>query len=144
MTGGAPVALTTNGGLRGLESPDGKSLLFTKPSTAGLWTRDFSTGQQRLLVEAVQAGDWTNWAVGLERVFFVDRDTSGVQRLVMVPFASGRSRVLASNVAVPLGTGGIAVSHDDRTIVFSQLDRREGSLYRLRVGEFPANHVANP
>ena len=132
LDGSRATRLTTSGGLHANESRDGKSIIFTKPATAGLWIHDLATGQERLLVESVLAGDCTNWSIGHDRVFFVDRDSTGAQRIVTVPFANGRAGVLVSNVVVPMGTGGLALSHDERRIVFGQLDRREGNLYRVK------------
>jgi Tol biopolymer transport system component len=130
-SGGAASRITTSGGVHGIESLDGKSLLFTKPASGGLWLRDLASVNERLLVESVPAGDWTNWAIGRDKVYFVDRDTTGAQRIVAIPFASGRSRILASNVVIPIGTGGLTLSHDERAVVFAQLDRREGNLFRV-------------
>jgi Tol biopolymer transport system component len=130
LDGAAPVRMTEHGGVRGVESADGRSLLFTKPAAAGLWARDLTKGTERLLITSVLAGDWTNWAVGRRGVYFVDRDSTGRQRIVGVDFATGHTRVILSPVRVPMGTGGIAVSNDEQRLIFGQVDRREGNLYR--------------
>jgi Tol biopolymer transport system component/DNA-binding winged helix-turn-helix (wHTH) protein len=130
LDGGAPRRLTEHGGIRGMESADGGQVLFTKPTSAGLWSRDVVTGAERLLVPSVPAGDWTNWSVGPRSVFFVERDSTGQQRIVMTDIATGAMRVLLSAVHVPIGIGGIAISSDEQQLVFGQVDRRRGNVYR--------------
>jgi Tol biopolymer transport system component/DNA-binding winged helix-turn-helix (wHTH) protein len=130
LSGAAPVRLTQHGGIRGVESSDGGSLFFTRPSAAGLWARDLSNGTERLLVASVLPGDWTNWAVGRRNIYFVDRDSTGKQRIVEVDLATERQRVVLSPVRIPMGTGGLAISNDERRLMFGQVDRREGNMYR--------------
>ncbi|MBI3791201.1 MAG: hypothetical protein HY275_10030, partial [Gemmatimonadetes bacterium] len=117
--------------IRGIESSDGQSLFFTKPDTSGLWSLDFATQAERIVVPDVLAGDWTNWVVAAGNVYFVDRDRSGAQRVVAYALANGARRELAKGVKTPVGTGGIASSADGERVVFAQLLRTDATLFRL-------------
>lgn len=126
--GGRPEQITTSGGLGPRETADGRALLFTKPSTPGLWRVDLGTRRETLVAPDVTAGDWTNWDVGAGGVYFVRRATGGQQDILFRPFGASASRTIARGVRVPVGTGGITLSPDGRSLVYAQIDRRDGDL----------------
>lgn len=126
---GAPHQLTKSGGIRGIERADGR-LFFTKPQRAGLWTVSGS-GADSLVEARVLAADWTNWAIGGGMLVFVDRDAAGFQRLVARPMREREGTTVIDSVQTPIGAAGVSVSLDGRLIVFSNVDQRIGSLYRL-------------
>jgi Tol biopolymer transport system component len=131
LDGAPPVRLTQHGGLRGIETADRTGLLFTKTSAPGLWRLDWATGTEGVFVPAVLTGDWTNWTLGAEHVYFIDRDAAGAQRVAAFSIATHATRILADAVHTPMGVGGLAVSLDERRLVIAQLSRREAALYRV-------------
>ena len=77
------------------------------------------------------AGDWTNWVVAGETVYYVDRDRSGSQRVSAFSPATGTSRVILGAVRSPMGTGGITSSADGERLVFAQLLHKDATLFRF-------------
>jgi Tol biopolymer transport system component/DNA-binding winged helix-turn-helix (wHTH) protein len=133
IDGTAPTRLTEHGGISGVETADGTSLLFTKPSAPGLWSLDLTTKAERVLASSVLTGDWTNWTLGRRNVYYIDRDASGSQRIVEFSLATHMTRTILGPVRTPMGTGGLSVSADERRLVFAQSQRGSATLYRATI-----------
>jgi Tol biopolymer transport system component/DNA-binding winged helix-turn-helix (wHTH) protein len=116
-TGGTEVQVTKNGGVVAQESVDGKKLFYTKTTTGGdLWQMPVGGGQEALAGASIQH---RNFAVASTGIYFV-QDTKGVSDLRFLPFAPGPIRTIAS-LGRPVDSG-IAVSPDERFVLFTQAD----------------------
>jgi hypothetical protein len=131
VAGGRAQQLTPAGGLGARETADGKAILFVKPSVDGLWRLDLESRQETLLAPGVVAGDWTNWDVAPDGVYFVRRNPWGRQDLLFQRFGSPAARTVVQGVRIPSATGGIALSPDGRSLLYAQFDRREADLFRV-------------
>jgi Tol biopolymer transport system component len=129
----APQQVTTEGGVSAQEAEGGRTLLYTKPGTNGLWKRDLATGVDVRVVTDVPAADWTNWVVSGsgDALYYVRRGPQGEQQLVSRKLEGGEVRVIASPVRVPAGLGGVAIAPDGKRLYFGALERREADLIQI-------------
>jgi hypothetical protein len=88
---------------------------------------DLSTRIESRLATNLGAGDCTNWDMVGDILCVVDRGPDGRQSIHRAR-PDGWSEVIVANVRVPVGSGGISVSPDGRTVVYAQTDRRDGDL----------------
>ena len=129
--GGPPVQVTQHGGTRPFESHEGQYLYYYKPATSDLWRMPAAGGREERILEMSR---WYSWAIGRLGVYFVGRDPRGVgQVLQRLRFSTGAFEPLAS-ISKPLG-GGMAVSPDERSVLYTQVDRLESDL--VLVEQFP-------
>ncbi|MBV9085094.1 MAG: PD40 domain-containing protein, partial [Acidobacteriaceae bacterium] len=124
--GGRATQITRNGGWVPLESPDRRYLFYSKPSAPGLWRLSLNGGEEEKLPIPDISGEWRSaFAVTKKGIYFIQPGHSGIeQKLRFLNFATGRITQLAS-IAKRVGVG-LAVSPDERLLLYSQRDR-EGS-----------------
>jgi dipeptidyl aminopeptidase/acylaminoacyl peptidase len=117
--GGEAVQLTTAGGCFGIESPDGRSLFFTKREPLrdrhprGIWRIPVEGGEE---VKVHDRGVGTSWVVLDEGICYlnVESDTPTVEFL---DFSSGEVRWVVE-VEDAKEWGGLAVSPDGLWVVY--------------------------
>jgi Tol biopolymer transport system component/serine/threonine protein kinase len=122
-TGGEAVQITRSGAQAALSSPDGKFIYYATQSSdqkpSRLWRARAEGGEEQEVVP-IDLVNWGSFGVTSKRVYYVTKELS----LQFQDLATGRITTLAT---VPT-TGGLAVSPDDRFIVWAQLDRNTTDL----------------
>ena len=130
--GGEPRKVTSAGGSVAFESADGRSILFSKAQTAGIWSAPVSGGEERLLPIPLApncGGDWR--ATGRGIYFKVDRDDDR-PLIRFLPFGATEAKTVATldNQA----WAGFTVSPDDSSLVYGRADRRESDIRMIENG----------
>jgi Tol biopolymer transport system component len=121
--GGTPVATTVKGGDTPAESPDGKTLYFTRgwPHEISLWSTPVAGGEETKLLDSIQVG----FAIGRTGIYFAGADNKGRSEIRLYEFGSGQIRTV---VTLERPIGRISVSPDERTILFAQRDEAGSDL----------------
>src|SRR5204863_7212154 len=121
----ARAQVTAGGGYAGSESPEGRSILFTRLDTTGLWTMPIEGGPATLLVPGVRAAEAANWRVTPQGIYYVGA-TADQPVIRRAPLTGGNGEDVASiaNYSWP----GCAVTADGTSIVFARWDRRESNI----------------
>ena len=114
-------AVTVGGGYRAREAPDGRTLYFTRPGVAGIWSQPVGGGASTRIVEALSPEDWGNWDVGERGIYF--RKVVG-DRAVIALLAFGASDPAVLAPLSQQGWSGFSVSADGRSLVYSRVDRQ--------------------
>jgi serine/threonine protein kinase/Tol biopolymer transport system component len=125
--GGKAVQVTRNGGGRALESPDRKSLYYTKghiPTPSGLWNMAVNGGHESQVLPSVFINVFSLVNDG---IYFIpepgpDRKCS----IRFLSFATGKLRTVAPISESPWE--GLSVSPDGRFLLFCQTDQGGGDL----------------
>jgi Tol biopolymer transport system component/DNA-binding winged helix-turn-helix (wHTH) protein len=115
--------ITTRGGFASFESPDGKSLLYTKFDGAGIWTVPRSGGSETQLTAAPHLGYWGSFAVVDEGIYFLDSDAPGGPTIEYYAFqtrAIDKVFTFAKDQSAIPWAANLGVSRDGRTIYFAQ------------------------
>ncbi len=127
-TGGSPVKITTDYDCDlPQESPDGKFLYYMKgwPVNVSIWKIPVEGGQKTKVVDGVHSeGLWTVCRDGI--YFFTTRDAKGHSEIRLYEFATGRVKKIAT-VEHRIDER-IAVSPDERTIIYTQVDESGSDL----------------
>ncbi|MBV9081440.1 MAG: hypothetical protein JOZ62_02090, partial [Acidobacteriaceae bacterium] len=124
-SGGPATQITRNGGWVPLESPDGQYLFYSKPGPSGVWRIGLSGGQEEKVVPDIADVYHSAFAVTKKGIYFIQPGDSGIeQKLRFLNLATGRTTNLAI-IRKPIGAG-LAVSPDERLLLYTQKDR-EGS-----------------
>ncbi len=128
--GGEPEVVTRNNGVCGLESEDGRQLFFAAGrGDTQLWVKDFDSGEERPLLEAV---NYHGFTVAGDHVYFIEgggNKTEGgtIRRL------NWRNNTVETLLTLekPLSIG-VTVSPDESQLLFSQIDRATADLMLVR------------
>lgn len=123
--GGGPVLqVTRHGGWAPLESPDGQTLFYGEPDNT-IWRMPLPSGEEQpVFSEAVNG---STYAPGRKGIYFIRQASpGGKQSLVFLRFADGQMTTLAE-ISRPLELG-FALSPDERTILYSQIDHASSDL----------------
>jgi Tol biopolymer transport system component len=129
--GGHAVQLTHGGGAEAFESPDGRTVYYTKVPEIGpgLWTVPAAGGEEAAVLPSVRFG---YWAVAQNGIYFID---FGVPPDAPRPvnFYSFRSRHVipvgtVEKTAAWTNTPGFAVSPDGRWLLYSSLESTDADL----------------
>jgi Tol biopolymer transport system component/DNA-binding winged helix-turn-helix (wHTH) protein len=119
--GGAPVPVTKNGGVYGIESADGHFLYYSKFTQPGIWKMPVNGGDESLVLDRPAGDHWYNWALTREGIYFVDDDPPN-GKINFLEFATHKTiTIFALDKAAPL-YGGLAISPDGKVLLFSQED----------------------
>jgi Tol biopolymer transport system component len=127
--GGEAIQLTAQGTLRAEESFDGRSLYFSKLE-GGIWKMPVE-GSKESLVAPDFSWDFTKdvrgyWRVAQDGLYYLNVNAQGGPAIEFHEFASGRShRIvrLAESYSKDMFPGGLTVSPDRRSIVYSRGSR---------------------
>jgi Tol biopolymer transport system component/DNA-binding winged helix-turn-helix (wHTH) protein len=130
--GGADVQVTSSGGFAAHESPDGKYFCYLSGLRGQLWVVPIIAGvpQERQRRLAAADANMLLFDVSASGVYFGtavsfgllnDRNYPDANRLFFYDFATGRATVVAQAQAQL--SIGLSVSHDERSLLFSQVDR---------------------
>jgi Tol biopolymer transport system component/DNA-binding winged helix-turn-helix (wHTH) protein len=124
--GGEAVQVTRNGGGPAFESPDGKSIYYTKgdvPTPTGLWNMPVSGGEESQVLPSVV---WRAFFLVNDGIYFIPE--SGADRKFSIQFlniATGKVKTVAP-ISSPME--GLSVSPDGRSLLFSQNDEAGSDL----------------
>ncbi len=125
--GGKSVRLTRRGGFEGFESMDGKCLYYSKRQEhSGIWRMDLGKRSEAPVAELSGTGDYREWALGRDGIFFVPNDEAFSKDAAVrfFDFASRRIvRVATVGKLVTAGPGALAVSRDETRLLYVHLDR---------------------
>jgi Tol biopolymer transport system component len=122
--GGNAVQITRHGGYVAFESPDGRSIYYSKEQgRTSLWRVPAGGGEEQQVLESVR---WLSFAMVRDGIFFVPGDASGPRSIRFFSFRTG-----AITVVVPIeGTAnmGLSISPDGRYLLYSQTDQQSSEL----------------
>ena len=121
--------LTKGGGYRAFESPDGRSVIYTKePSHRGLWSVPVTGGSEVSVLESV----WPeSWRLAGDGIYYVDFDHSAPSRYPVNRFdlkTGSVSAVAVIPMCVPQGIPALTVRRDGGFIAWTSSGERNSDL----------------
>ena len=125
VAGGAATQVTHSGGVGAVESPDGKTLYYSRESGDGLWKMPVDGGPETQVAKSLFRN---NFVVTEGGIYFTPASEPSVQFLDL---ASGATRTVAKLEKRP--DLGLALSPDGRYMLFTLVDF-EGSDLMLAEG----------
>jgi len=127
VTGGQAIQITRNKGDIPQESPDGKSVYYSKgyPNPLSVWRTPVQGGEETIVLESVHTvGQWTLAEHGI--YFFRTADDKGHSDMCLYEFATGKTRtIITIEKSISFG---IAPSPDGHSILYAQLDEAGSDL----------------
>jgi Tol biopolymer transport system component/DNA-binding winged helix-turn-helix (wHTH) protein len=130
LKGGSPVRVTTNGGVYGIESKDGRFLYYSKFSGSGIWKKSLDGGQDSRL--PINAGSWYNWDVAGSGIYFLNLKFPPSGRIEFFDFANGQSTPIFALDKPASLYGGLALSPDGKSILFGQSELNESYIMLMK------------
>jgi Tol biopolymer transport system component len=138
VQGGAPISVIRRPGFAPAESPGGEYLYWNDPATHDIWRQSLTNGAsaaegaspERILAGRNE-GDWGNWAVGRKGIYYVDRGPGSHDAAILYrDFASQAVRTVHVFTKPPIwGTAGLAISPDESTVLFCQIDHSGSNIF---------------
>ncbi|WP_395374427.1 winged helix-turn-helix domain-containing protein [Marinicella sp. W31] len=117
--------VTSKGGVMAFSSEDEDWLYLLKSHHDGLWKFNQETGEEILLVEAIDSGMHRSINITDEGVYYVSE--KGL--INFYRFASQKNTVL--NIGMELIVPVLSVSHDEAHLAFPYYDKKETSIFLL-------------
>ena len=130
--GGQALQVTRKGGCYAAESWDSKYLYFSKCPASDLWRMPASGGPEERILTGM--ANETTWTVSRERIWFIGPVAGRTGNVLKVLDLSNGNIRQIFQIARPL-TLGVAVSPDERSVLWSQMDRITSDL--MLVEQFP-------
>jgi Tol biopolymer transport system component/DNA-binding winged helix-turn-helix (wHTH) protein len=127
--GGEAVQITTGGGLRPLESPDGKWIYYVAESGGTIRQVPTDGGKETDVVSCVHPTAY-GFAVTEQGIYYRDCSESAKQHIRLFRFATRRSRLIAEANEMPFGTS-LTVSPDEKHLLFDQATPMDADLILL-------------
>jgi Tol biopolymer transport system component/DNA-binding winged helix-turn-helix (wHTH) protein len=124
--GPPPTQVTRDGGFGAVETVDGKMLLYTKPSSQGIWGMPPKGGAETQIWGGPGPDNWSNWAVTKSGIYFFAPETGGPPKIEYLDFETRRLSQIG-RLEKP-SFYGLAVSPDGGTLLYSQWDRNEHQI----------------
>ena len=122
-TGQGPVQFVAAGG-GGMESPDGKLFYFMRGMTSrSLWRVPVEGGEESQVIESLKGG----YEVVEDGIYFISELTPGAGASIQfLRFATGTVEHVLNFKGY--ASGGLSVSPDGRSILYSQMDQSEADI----------------
>jgi hypothetical protein len=129
--GGEAVKITSHGGFRPEESPDGKMVYYGKVGLNGLWSTPVEGGAERPIPVSVTQMHWTVTGKGIYYIEFPPQQEA--PKLVkFYSFESAKvNQVGALEAAISPDYSGISVSPDGRWLLYSVVSSLASDLMLL-------------
>jgi Tol biopolymer transport system component len=122
---GEAVPVTRNGGGTAFESPDGKSIYYTKGDLSGsLWKMPASGGEERQVLPSVHQRAFSVVSNGI--YFIPEPGADRKSSIQFLGFATGKVKTVAPISGPP--SEGLSVSPDGQFLLFSQYDELGSDL----------------
>jgi Tol biopolymer transport system component len=133
--GGAGFQLTHGGAYEARSSPDGRTVYYTKSTSAGccrMWSVPVGGGPEQPVPELAQFTIGRSWGVIPDGIYFIAREN---QRQQSVRFFSFATRQLAEILRLEKDPGwifpAVALSSDGRRLLTVQTDREVNDLMMI-------------
>jgi Tol biopolymer transport system component len=123
---GSPTQVTRDEGFGGVETVDGKLLLYTKRSSQGIWAMPPNGGAETSILDGPGPDNWSNWAVTKSGIYFFAPETGGPPKIEYLDFETKRLSQIG-RLDKP-SFYGLAVSPDGSSLLYSQWDRNEHQI----------------
>jgi Tol biopolymer transport system component/tRNA A-37 threonylcarbamoyl transferase component Bud32 len=125
--GGQAVQVTKKGGHEAFESPDGKTLYYTKSlEDNSLWNVLVDGGEETPVLPRLALGLWGYWSVTTEGIYYYNAATKSIE---LFSFATHRITQIAKPEKAPTPDyQGLAISPDGRSILFAQVDEETSKI----------------
>jgi Tol biopolymer transport system component/DNA-binding winged helix-turn-helix (wHTH) protein len=132
LSGGPPIQVTTNGGVFGVESGDGRFFYFAKFAEAGIWRMPLNGGAEEIRVLDQPRGgtDWDFWALVHNGIYFVARGADSKDSVEFLDFAGEKKVRIFTMDGRP--NDGLAVSPDEESILFAQVKLSESQVVLVK------------
>jgi Tol biopolymer transport system component len=136
FAGGEAIQITREGGSTPLEDPDGRYLYYYDYALGkngqGVWRVPVEGGTEEPVLASLPASMRGNWAVGRTSLYYIYKAPPPIARIFAMDLRTRATRVLGQLSAAPAAwDGGLAVSPDEKWILFAQMDRSGRDILRL-------------
>jgi Tol biopolymer transport system component len=131
--GGPAIQITKQGGFDNVESPDGRFLYYAKGrGVPGIWRVPVKGGAEVPVLDHRQAGYLRHWAVVERGIYFATAEDPVHPLIEFFNFATGQITPVARiEKQIPTGLSGLAVSPEERKLIYSQNDQIGGDIMLL-------------
>jgi Tol biopolymer transport system component len=130
--GGPAVQITKNGGYEAAESPDGKTLFYTKSRyRTGLWSAPLNGQAESPVLPNVSTGFWD---VGDRGIYFFDMTKAtpnGIPLRLYAPQWHQTTDLAMAAKATSSGTPGLSVLRDGRSALYVRAEQFDSELLML-------------
>lgn len=130
-TGGPAVQMTQQGGLEAIESPDGKTLYYSKwRGVDGLWAVLSAGGAEHPVPELAEAGYWRAWSVTPDGIYYVAHASSTPPHpLKYLSFATRQTRQVGLvEKTPPWYVSSLTAAPNGEWLLYAQPDRLVSTL----------------
>ncbi len=127
--GGSPVRVTSNGGVYGAESVDGRFLYYSKFERPGVWRMKLDGGEEVRILDEPRGYNWFNWALSPGGIYFVSRPETKEQGIDFFDFKTRKNNPI-SYVAKPIH--GIALAPDGTSLLYGQTDSEDYDIILVK------------
>jgi len=128
---GSPVQVTTNGGIFGEESSDGRFLYFAKMEVPGLWKMPLHGGPEtRLFDQPYVPFSWWDWGLTEKGIYFIDFQGRPNASVAFFEFATNKIFHIWTLTDQPFV--GLSVSADGKSIVYAQDEYSRSNIMLVR------------
>lgn len=129
--GGSPVRVTTNGGVFGEESPDGRFFYFAKLAVPGLWKMPLHGGQEtRLFDQPFVPFSWWDWGIAEKGIYFINFQGHPNATIAFFEFATNKIFPIWTLTNHPFV--GLSVSADGKSILYAQNEYSQSDIMLVR------------
>ncbi len=129
FNGGVPVQITKNGGVFATESADGRSIYFSKVESPGIWKMPSNGGEETRVLDQPAAGDWSNWAVAQNGIYFFDSSIENSPSVKFFDFATGNKTLVHKADEHSMG---LALSPDGKAILFTRPESVDSTIMLVK------------
>jgi Tol biopolymer transport system component/DNA-binding winged helix-turn-helix (wHTH) protein len=133
-SGGTPQPITSDDGIVGQESPDGKWLYFARGGESGIWRMPLAGGEPVRILDQPAARFWAYWQVTKNGIYFLDQRQPKPSISIFDP-ATGKTSSFAKLDRLPPYFSGIAVVPGKRELLISDM-HEAGSHITIAEGSF--------
>jgi len=126
--GGKAIQVTRNGGFEGFESTDGQFLYYTaRKGKAGIWRVPVAGGDEVPVAGLARAGWPREWGLTSRGVYYIPEGEPPA--VDFFEFATSRTSQLFRLKVPPVPSmPGMAISPDDRWLLYSQVDANNADI----------------
>jgi len=127
--GGTPVQVTKNGGVYAMESPDGRTLYYSKIDQNGIWRMPLEGGKEERVLDQPPGYRWSSWVLLPGGIYFLNETGLHKGSIEFFDFATHQRTRIAD---IEKEIHGLALAPNGKSLLYGQIDSQDYEIMLVK------------
>jgi len=123
------VQVTKNGGVYAMESPDGRTLYYSKIDQNGIWRMPLEGGKEERVLDQPPGYRWSSWVLLPGGIYFLNETGLHKGSIEFFDFATHQRTRIAD---IEKEIHGLALAPNGKSLLYGQIDSQDYEIMLVK------------